>query len=262
MSWPKAQPSPSIRSTSNGDDLLFLQYTGGTTGLSKGAALSHRNLVANTEQFKAMMRRQPPASEDVIVTAIPLYHIFALMVNFITYFSVGADNWLVANPRDMDGFVETLDQGQADRLHGRQHALCRPGRASEDQGSGLFQSSPVGRRRRRGDRSHVGKWQEITGHFIREGYGLSETSPVLTFNPMYLTEFSGTTGLPLPSTDIKLLDDEGREVGLGEAGEICAKGPAGDERLLAEARGQCGGLYGRRLLPHRRYRRASTRRDS
>jgi long-chain acyl-CoA synthetase len=92
-----------------GDDLLFLQYTGGTTGLSKGAALSHRNLVANTEQFKAFMVPDVlRPGEEVVVTALPLYHVFALMVNFITYFSVGADNWLVPNPRDMDAFVEIL----------------------------------------------------------------------------------------------------------------------------------------------------------
>jgi long-chain acyl-CoA synthetase len=108
----------------NGDDLLFLQYTGGTTGLSKGACLSHRNLVANTEQFKAMSGGSRPAGEDVIVTAIPLYHIFALMVNFITYFSVGADNWLIANPRDMDGFVQTLNQARPTVFMGR------PGRPS------------------------------------------------------------------------------------------------------------------------------------
>ena len=92
----------------SGDDLLFLQYTGGTTGLSKGAALSHRNLVANTEQFKAFMPDALRPGEEVVVTALPLYHIFALMVNFITYFSIGAENWLVPNPRDMDGFVEVL----------------------------------------------------------------------------------------------------------------------------------------------------------
>jgi long-chain acyl-CoA synthetase len=92
----------------SGDDLIFLQYTGGTTGLSKGAALSHRNLVANVEQFKATMPSAVRPGQEVIVTAIPLYHIFALMVNFLTYFSVGAESWLVANPRDMDGFVETL----------------------------------------------------------------------------------------------------------------------------------------------------------
>jgi long-chain acyl-CoA synthetase len=93
----------------SGGDLLFLQYTGGTTGLSKGAALSHRNLVANTEQFKAFMRSDAlRPGEEVVVTALPLYHIFALMVNFISYFSIGAENWLVPNPRDMDGFVEVL----------------------------------------------------------------------------------------------------------------------------------------------------------
>ena len=98
-----------------GDDLLFLQYTGGTTGLSKGAALSHRNLVANTEQFKAFMPDALRPGEEVVVTALPLYHIFALMVNFITYYSIGAENWLVPNPRDMDGFVEILQQARAAR---------------------------------------------------------------------------------------------------------------------------------------------------
>ena len=110
-----------------GDDLLFLQYTGGTTGLSKGAALSHRNLVANTEQFKAFMPDALRPGEEVIVTALPLYHIFALMVNFITYFSVGADNWLVANPRDIDGFIEIFKKRAAPHLHRRQHAVCRTG---------------------------------------------------------------------------------------------------------------------------------------
>src|SRR5207247_1578482 len=96
----------------NGGDLLFLQYTGGTTGLSKGASLSHRNLVANTEQFKALMPDNMRPGEEVIVTAIPLYHIFALMVNFITYFSVGADNWLVPNPRDFDAFIDTMKKAR------------------------------------------------------------------------------------------------------------------------------------------------------
>ena len=209
----------------NGDDLLFLQYTGGTTGLSKGACLSHRNLVANTEQFKAMSGGSRPAGEDVIVTAIPLYHIFALMVNFITYFSVGADNWLVANPRDMDGVVQTLDQARPTVFMGVNTlyaALVAHPKIAEVDFSQLRLSGGGGAAV---IATTSAKWQEITGQFIREGYGLSETSPVLSFNPMYLTEFSGTTGLPVPSTDIKLLDDEGREVGLGEAGEICAKGP-------------------------------------
>jgi long-chain acyl-CoA synthetase len=209
----------------NGDDLLFLQYTGGTTGLSKGASLSHRNLVANTEQFKAAMSSAPPSAEDVIVTAIPLYHIFALMVNFITYFSVGADNWLVANPRDMDGFVQTLNQAKPTVFMGVNTlyaGLVAHPKITEVDFSNLRLSGGGGAAV---IAATSAKWREITGQIIREGYGLSETSPVLSFNPMYLTEFSGTTGLPMPSTDIKLLDENGSEVGIGEAGEICAKGP-------------------------------------
>jgi long-chain acyl-CoA synthetase len=209
----------------NGDDLIFLQYTGGTTGLSKGACLSHRNLVANTEQFKAMSGGSRPVSEDVIVTAIPLYHIFALMVNFITYFSVGADNWLIANPRDMDGFVQTLNQARPTVFMGVNTlyaALVAHPKIAEVDFSNLRLSGGGGTAV---IATTSAKWQNITGQMIREGYGLSETSPVLSFNPMYLREFSGTTGLPVPSTDIKLLDDEGQEVEIGAAGEICAKGP-------------------------------------
>src|SRR5262249_7231879 len=102
----------------SGDDLLFLQYTGGTTGLSKGAALSHRNLVANTEQFKAFMADALRPGQEAGVTALPLYHIFALMVNFISYYSIGAENWLVPNPRDMDGFIEILRQARCTALTG------------------------------------------------------------------------------------------------------------------------------------------------
>jgi long-chain acyl-CoA synthetase len=208
-----------------GDDLLFLQYTGGTTGLSKGAALSHRNLVANTEQFKAAMSGAPPSGEDVIVTAIPLYHIFALMVNFITYFSVGADNWLVANPRDMDSFIQTLKQAKPTVFMGVNTlyaALVGHPRITEVDFSKLRLSGGGGAAVIAATSE---RWRQITGQIIREGYGLSETSPVLSFNPMHLTEFSATTGLPMPSTDIKLLDDADREVAIGEAGEICAKGP-------------------------------------
>src|SRR6266404_270176 len=210
----------------NGDDLLFLQYTGGTTGLSKGASLSHRNLVANTEQFKAAMGSAPPSADDVIVTAIPLYHIFALMVNFITYFSVGAENWLVANPRDMDGFIQTLNQAKPTVFMGVNTlyaGLVAHPKITEVDFSNLRLSGGGGGAAVIAATS--AKWREITGQIIREGYGLSETSPVLSFNPWYLTEFSGTTGLPMPSTDIKLLDYDGREVGIGDAGEICARGP-------------------------------------
>jgi len=209
----------------NGDDLLFLQYTGGTTGLSKGAALSHRNLVANTEQFKAFMPDDMRPGQEVIVTAIPLYHIFALMVNFITYFSVGADNWLVPNPRDFDSFLDTLKKARPSVFMGVNTlyaGLVAHPKSKEIDWSNLRLAGG-------GGSAVIGavsdKWKALTGTFIREGYGLSETSPVLSFNPAAVREFTGTTGLPLPSTDIKLIDDEGREVGVGQAGEICAKGP-------------------------------------
>jgi long-chain acyl-CoA synthetase len=207
------------------DDLLFLQYTGGTTGLSKGAALSHGNLVANTEQFKCFMPQALRPGEEVIVTAIPLYHIFALMVNFITYFSVGADNWLVPNPRDFDSFVGTLKAARPTVFMGVNtlyaglvmHPATREVDWSRLRLAGGGGAAVIG--------AVSDKWQAITGTFIREGYGLSETGPVLSFNPSHIQSFNGTTGLPMPSTDIKLLDDQGHEVALGQEGEICAKGP-------------------------------------
>ena len=209
----------------NGDDLLFLQYTGGTTGVSKGACLSHRNLVANTQQFKAMMPDALRPGQEVIVTAIPLYHIFALMVNFITYFSVGADNWLVANPRDMDGFVDIMKQARPSVFMGVNTlyaGLTLHPRIGEVDFSNLRLSGG-------GGAAVVGatsaKWKAITGTFIREGYGLSETSPVVSFNPAAIQEFSGTTGLPLSSTDIKLLTDDGEQAEIGQSGEVCVKGP-------------------------------------
>ncbi|MEZ5650002.1 MAG: AMP-binding protein [Burkholderiaceae bacterium] len=207
------------------DDLLFLQYTGGTTGLSKGAALSHGNLLANVAQFSTFMPEALRPAEEVIVTAIPLYHIFALMVNFISYFQAGAENWLVANPRDMDAFVATLGQARPTvftAVNTLFAGLTMHPKTAEVDWSRLHLA--VG-----GGAAIIptvsARWQAITGQFIREGYGLSETSPVLTFNPAAVTEFSGTTGLPVPSTDIKLLDDNDREVGIGEAGEVCTKGP-------------------------------------
>jgi long-chain acyl-CoA synthetase len=209
----------------SGSDLLFLQYTGGTTGLSKGAALSHRNLVANIEQFKAFMPESLQPGEEVIVTAIPLYHIFALTVNFLTYFSVGADNWLVANPRDVDPFIEVLKAARptvfvgVNTLYAGLAACPRVtevdwSRLKLSAGGGAAVIDVVSQR-----------WKAVTGSFIREGYGLSETSPVVSFNPQFIDCFTGTVGLPVPSTDVKLLDDQNREAAIGEPGEICVKGP-------------------------------------
>ena len=207
------------------NDLLLLQYTGGTTGLSKGAALSHRNLIANTEQFKAIIPDALRPGQEVIVTAIPLYHIFALMVNFITYFSVGADNWLVPNPRDLDGLLETLKHARPSIFVGVNSlyaGLVAHPRTREIDWSNLILAGG-------GGAAMIGavsdQWQALTGTFIREGYGLSETSPIVSFNPASVLEFTGTTGLPLPSTDIRLLDEKDHEVGIGEPGEICVKGP-------------------------------------
>jgi long-chain acyl-CoA synthetase len=209
----------------NGDDLLFLQYTGGTTGVSKGAALSHRNLVANTEQFKAFMPDALHPGEEVVVTALPLYHIFALMVNFISFYSLGAENWLVPNPRDMNAFVGTLREARPTVFTGVNTLF-----------GGLLMHPKIGEVDFSRLRVTIGggaavlpstseKWKALTGKDILEGYGLSETSPVLTLNPMIGAGFSGTVGLPLPSTDIKLLDADDNEAALGEPGEVCAKGP-------------------------------------
>ena len=208
-----------------GDDLLFLQYTGGTTGLSKGAALTHRNLVANTEQFKAFMPDALHPGREVVVTALPLYHIFALMVNFITYYSIGAENWLIPNPRDMNGFIDVLREARCTIFTGVNTLfgglLMHPRimevdfsdlRAAIGGGAAVLPTTSA-------------KWKAITGKDILEGYGLSETSPILTLNPATREGFSATVGLPLPSTDIKLLNACDEEAAIGEPGEICARGP-------------------------------------
>ena len=210
---------------SSGDDLLFLQYTGGTTGLSKGAALSHRNLVANAEQYKAFMPAELLVPGQSIVTAIPLYHIFALMVNYITFFTLGADNWLVPNPRDFDAFIDTMKAAKPNVFMGVNTlyaGLVAHPRSKEVDWSHLKLSGGGGAAV---IRAVSDKWKLMTGRIIHEGYGLSETSPVLSFNPLWMSEFTATTGLPMPSTDIKLIDDNGKEVALGESGEIVAKGP-------------------------------------
>jgi long-chain acyl-CoA synthetase len=207
-----------------GDDILFLQYTGGTTGLSKGAVLTHRNLLANIEQYKAHMPEAVDPAKEVVVLALPLYHIFGLMF-MLAYASVGAKSILIPNPRDMDAFcgaikdarlsaipgVNTLFQGLASAAAFKDVDLSHY-KAAIGGGAAVIKTTSQ-------------RWKELTGKHIKEGYGLSETSPLLCLNPMSVTEFTETCGLPVPSTDIKLIDDDGGEVPEGEAGEICAKGP-------------------------------------
>jgi long-chain acyl-CoA synthetase len=163
--------------------------------------------------------------EEVVVTAIPLYHIFALMVNFLTYFSIGAENWLVANPRDINTFLDILKAARPTVFTGVNTlyaGLASHPRLAEVDWSRLKLSAGGG--------SAVidivsKRWAAVTGNFIREGYGLSETSPIVSFNPQFVSEFTGTTGLPMPSTDVRLLDDQDKDVGIGGTGEICVKGP-------------------------------------
>lgn len=208
----------------DGDDILFFQYTGGTTGLSKGAVLSHRNLVANTEQYKAFMSEAIEPGREVVVLALPLYHIFGLMVMMV-YLSAGAKAILIPNPRDMDGFIGAIKDSKFSVIPGVntlfQGMMAHP-RFGEIDVSGLKVAIGGGAAVIKATSE---QWHARTGLHLKEGYGLSETSPVLCINPMAVTRFTESCGLPVPSTDIKLLDAEDREVGIGEAGEICCKGP-------------------------------------
>lgn len=207
------------------DDLLFLQYTGGTTGLSKGAMLTHGNLLANVKQFESVNLGAIDEGAETIITAIPMYHIFALMVNTICFFKLGATNVLVANPRDMESFVKTWAESRPTFFSGVNTLyvglMHTPGFRDIDFSSlklAVGGGAPV-------QQAVSEKWNSLTGNYIKEGYGLSETSPILTLNCLQEQEYHSGIGLPLPSTDISLRDDDGNEVLQGESGELCAKGP-------------------------------------
>ncbi len=207
-----------------GDDILFFQYTGGTTGLSKGAVLTHRNLVANTGQFKAHLPEAVDPGSEVVVLALPLYHIFGLMI-MLAYMSVGAKSILVPNPRDMDAFCGAIKDAKFSVIPGVNTLFQGLASAPAFKGVDLSNYKVAIGGGAAVIKATSEKWKELTGKHIKEGYGLSETSPILCINPMSVTEFTETCGLPVPSTDIKLIDDDGAEVPEGEAGEICAKGP-------------------------------------
>ncbi len=222
-------------------DLLFLQYTGGTTGLSKGVMLTQRNLVANILQYEAFAGDKIDWGNEIVITAIPMYHIFALMVNALSYFRFGATNVLITDPRDMPAFVKEWSKWQVTIFTGvntlYNGLLLTPGFADNDFsrlkiciGGGAAVQAAVSE-----------KWKAITGKHIREGYGLSETSPVLSLNPFDSDEFKSSIGIPIPSTDLSLRDEDGKVVEVGESGELCAKGPQvmkgywRDEGATAEA---------------------------
>jgi len=208
-------------------DIAFLQYTGGTTGLSKGAMLSHRNMVFNVLQARTW---QGPAFDHVdtvvAITALPLYHIFSLQSNCLTIMSLGGENVLITNPRDLPAFVKVLSEHKFVYFTGVNtlfaSLLNTPGFADLDfsalrltLGGGMAVQEAVAR-----------KWQEVTGHSILQAYGLTETSPGAIANPLTSEiDFSGSIGLPLPSTEVRICDDDGNDVEPGEAGGICIRGP-------------------------------------
>ncbi|OYU86599.1 MAG: long-chain fatty acid--CoA ligase [Bradyrhizobiaceae bacterium PARB1] len=211
------------------DDVAFLQYTGGTTGVSKGATLLHRNIIANMLQNDAWLQpaiRKPPHTDQLfIVCALPLYHIFALTACFLLAVRAGGVNLLIPNPRDMAGFIKELKKYQVNSfpaVNTLYNGLLNSPGFDEVDFSKLKISNGGGMAVQR---AVAEKWQKMTGCLVAEGYGLSETSPTLTCNPADIDQFTGTIGLPVPSTYISIRDDDGNEVPLGEPGEICAKGP-------------------------------------
>lgn len=206
-------------------DTALLQYTGGTTGPSKGAELTHGNLLSNLEQFSTWLGDVVKPGREVVITALPIYHIFALTINFLSFLRLGAKNVLISNPRDLPGVVATMRREGCTIITGVNTLfnglLNTPGFDALDfstmnlsMGGGSAVQAAVARR-----------WQEVTGKVLVEGYGLSETSPVLTVNRIDTGTFRSGIGLPLPSTDISIRDDDGQEVAPGEAGELCARGP-------------------------------------
>jgi long-chain acyl-CoA synthetase len=213
-------------------DVAFLQYTGGTTGVSKGATLTHRNLVANVLQLEAWTgpalkdtSRGPVPEQMVYVCALPLYHVFALTVNCLGGMRLGALNVLIANPRDIPGFVEELGKYKFNVIPGVNtlyNALAENPEFRKLDFSSLRISNGGGMAVQRAVSE---KWLSITGIPIIEGYGLSETSPVATCNPIDSREYNGTIGLPFPNTEIQILDDAGQPVPLGQPGEIAIRGP-------------------------------------
>ena len=211
------------------DDIAYLQYTGGTTGVSKGAALSNSNVLANAAQnalwVEVAYKKQGRPGSLTYICALPLYHIFALTVNAIMGMEQGAHNVLIPNPRDIPAFIKELGKWDFNVLPGL-NTLFNAMMNHEDfaklnfsglrltLGGGMAVQRPVAER-----------WQKITGCTIAEGYGLSETSPVATANRFDAEEFSGTIGLPIPGTDIAIRDEKGKDLPLGEVGEICIRGP-------------------------------------
>ncbi|WP_208110128.1 AMP-binding protein [Methylocaldum gracile] len=213
------------------EDVAFLQYTGGTTGIAKGAMLTHRNLLANVEQCTQWIvgglppERAMVKGEEVVITALPLYHIFALTVDLLCFTELGGLNYLITNPRDLQGLIKMLGKVHFSVITGVntlfKGLLNTPGFDELDFSSLKFVISggmPT-------EEAVANRWQQVTGCPITEGYGLTETSPVVAVNPPGLTEFNGSIGLPVPSTECSVRDDDGRPLPVGTSGELYVRGP-------------------------------------
>ena len=207
------------------EDIAFLQYTGGATGVAKGAMLLHRNIVANLLQAGAWVKPFIGERRHVVITPLPLYHIFSLTANCLTFMTLGAENVLITNPRDIPGLVKEMSKHSFTAFTGVNtlfNALLNNGDFQKldfstlqlTLGGGMAVQQAVAER-----------WEKVTGKPLIEAYGLTETSPAATINPLDLPEYNGAIGLPISSTDLVLRDDEGKEVPLGQRGEICLRGP-------------------------------------
>jgi len=207
------------------EDVAFLQYTGGTTGVSKGAMLTHGNIIANLQQAHAWLKPSLSAGPETIITALPLYHIFALTANCLTYLKIGAANVLITNPRDIPGFVKELAKYRFTTITGVNtlfNALLNDPNFAKLDFSSLHISLGGGMAVQK---AVADKWKEVTGNTLVEAYGLTETSPAATINPLGLTAYNGAIGLPIPSTEVVIRDDQGADLPLGQAGELCVRGP-------------------------------------
>jgi long-chain acyl-CoA synthetase len=214
-----------VAPTMTGDDLAFLQYTGGTTGVAKGAMLNHRNMISNMLQIAEWMNPRLEVGTESIVTALPLYHIFSLTVNCLAFMQRGATNILITNPRDIEAFIKLLKKTHFTVFSGV-NTLYNALMNHEDFSSIDFSSLKISVAGGMALQKAVAeRWRKLTGTPLIEGYGLTETSPVAVVNPVDGTDRTGTIGLPVPSTEVKLVDDEGKDAAAGEPGEICIKGP-------------------------------------
>ncbi len=214
------QPSPPT-----GADLACLQYTGGTTGRSRGAMLTHANLVANIHQINTWFAARCVPGQEIMVTPLPLYHVYALMCNCLCYVDAGGHNILITDPRDIKGLIAELRTWKFTSITGV-NTLYQALAQHADIGTVDFSTLKLASAGGMAVLPATAKrWMEITGVMIHEGYGLSETSPVVTSNPITLNEYNGSIGLPLPNTIISLRNDDLTEVAAGESGEICVQGP-------------------------------------